>query len=61
VAGRIRGDADAEAIAYSISALGFSAGFVYQVCFAEQRPLARKIVTAAAEAIASGISPEATQ
>jgi hypothetical protein len=55
-AGQITPDVDLEAIAYSISALGFSIGFVYQVCFDEDRALARRIVTHAAEAIAEGIT-----
>jgi AcrR family transcriptional regulator len=55
-AGRIAADVDLQAIAYSISALGFSVGFVYQSCFGEDRELARRIVSGAAEAIAGGIT-----
>ena len=57
-AGRIRPEADIEAIAYSISALGFSVGFVFQACFGEDRALARRIVLEAAAAIAAGIATE---
>jgi hypothetical protein len=54
-AGRIRSDVDIEAIAYSLSALGFSIGFVFQSCFGEDRGLARRIVTGAALAMSDGI------
>jgi hypothetical protein len=57
-AARIRDDVDLDAIAYSISALGFSVGFVYQVCFGDDRALARRVVTGSAEAIAEGVTPK---
>jgi AcrR family transcriptional regulator len=61
-AGRIKPDTDVEAIAYSLSALGFSIGFVFQACFGEDRELARRIMASAATAISDGISPkEATE
>jgi AcrR family transcriptional regulator len=56
-AGRIRADTDVEAIAYTLSALGFSIGFVFQACFGEDRQLARRIMTGAAQAISDGITP----
>jgi AcrR family transcriptional regulator len=59
-AGRIARGVDLEAIAYSISALGFSVGFVYQACFGQDGALARRIVGEAARAIAAGIEPEGT-
>ena len=55
-AGRIRAEADIEAIAYAVSSLGFSVGFVFQACFGEDRALARRIVTQAAAAISEGIT-----
>ena len=56
-AGRIRGGTDVEAIAYTLSALGFSIGFVFQACFGEDRGLARRIMTGAGQAISQGIIP----
>lgn len=56
-AGRIRSETDVEAIAYSLSALGFSIGFVFQACFGEDRELARRIMTGAGQAISEGIIP----
>jgi AcrR family transcriptional regulator len=56
-AGRIAPGVDLEGVAYSISALGFSVGFVYQACFGDERLLARRIISAGAKAIAAGITP----
>jgi AcrR family transcriptional regulator len=58
VAGRIRPETDVEAIAYSLSSLGFAIGFVFQACFGEDRDLARRIMTGAAKALSDGISSE---
>jgi AcrR family transcriptional regulator len=58
-AGGIRADADVEAIAYAISALGFSIGFVFQSSFGKDRDLARRIMAGAAQAISDGISATA--
>ena len=55
-AGRIRPDTDIEAIAYSLSSLGFAIGFVFQSCFGEDRALALRIMTGAAKALSDGIS-----
>ena len=55
-AGRIRPDTDIEAIAYSVCALGFSIGFVFQACFGEDRALARRIVREAASTISRSIT-----
>src|SRR5439155_24706104 len=55
-AGRIRADADIEAIAYALSGLGFAIGFFFQACFAEDRKLARRIMTSAAGAITEALS-----
>ncbi len=57
-AGRISADADIEAIAYSLSALGFAIGFVFQACFGEDRALARRIMDEAARAISKGITDQ---
>jgi hypothetical protein len=56
--GRICDDVDVEAVAYTISALGFSVGFINQTCFGEGGALARRVVIAATRAIAAGISAE---
>jgi len=55
--GRIREGTDIQAIAYALSALGFSIGFVFQACFGEDRQLARRIMISAAQAISDGIIP----
>ena len=60
-AGRIRAGVDLEAIAHSIAGLGFSIGFVYQVCFGEGPALLRRIMLGAAVAISRGIVPDARQ
>ena len=54
-AGRIREGTDVTAIAYALSALGFSIGFVFQACFGEDRALAQRIMEGAALAICNGI------
>jgi AcrR family transcriptional regulator len=60
-AGRIRTGADLHAIAYSITALGFSMGFVYQACFGESRAEAKRIMLGAAAALTRGIEPSRSQ
>jgi len=55
--GGIRPETDVEAIAYTLSALGFSIGFVLQSSFGKDRDLARRIMTGAAQALSDGISP----
>src|SRR3989442_358268 len=60
-AGRIRPDVDLEAIAQSITGLGFAMGFVFQVCFGEDRELARRIILGAAAAICRGIAASPTE
>lgn len=57
-AGRIRAGADLEATAHSITGLGFAIGFVLQVCFAEDRDLARRIMVSAAAALSCGLAPD---
>ena len=56
-AGHIRRDVDLEAVAHSIAGLGFAIGFVFRVCFDEERELARRILVGAAQAISRGIAP----
>jgi AcrR family transcriptional regulator len=56
--GRIKAGIDIEAIAYTLSALGFAIGFVFQSCFGEDRELARRIMESAASALSSGITTE---
>ncbi|MDO8615063.1 MAG: TetR/AcrR family transcriptional regulator [Dehalococcoidia bacterium] len=56
-AGRIRQDAGLQAVAYSISALGFAIGFVFQSCFGESREKARHILLTAADTITRGLVP----
>jgi AcrR family transcriptional regulator len=56
-AGRIRPAADLRATAYSISALGFAIGFIFQSCFGEDRDLARHILMTAAGNITRGLAP----
>ncbi len=56
-AGRLRPEADIRAAAYSISALGFAIGFIFQSCFGENRDLARHILMTAAENITRGLAP----
>ncbi len=56
-AGRVRSGIDLNAIAYSITALGFSMGFIYQACFGESRLEARRIMLGAAAALSRGIEP----
>ena len=58
-AGHIRRDVDVEAVAHSIAGLGFAIGFVFRVCFDEERELARRILVGAADAISRGIAPDA--
>ena len=55
--GRIRPDADLEAIAYSLTGLGFAIAFLFQVCFGEDRRLARRILMQAAESTTRGLAP----
>jgi len=54
-AGRIGGNVDVEAVAYTLSGLGFSIGFVFQACFGEDRELARRIMLGAAGVLSEGI------
>lgn len=57
-AGRIRPDVDVDAIAFTISGIGFSAGFMNRVAFARGRKETEHIVRQAAAALARGISTE---
>jgi AcrR family transcriptional regulator len=57
-AGRIRPDIDIEAIAFTISGIGFSSGFMNRVAFARSRKDTERIVRQAATALARGISTE---
>ena len=54
-AGRIRNDIDVEAVALSLSGLGFAAGFFVQVVFETDRDEVRKMVRQAAEITTRGI------
>jgi AcrR family transcriptional regulator len=55
-AGRIRRDVDIEAIAYAVSAIGFSGGFMNRIVFGRSREeIAPRIIEAAA-ALARGIA-----
>ncbi len=56
-AGHIRPDVDLEAVAHSVAGLGFAIGFVFRVCFDEERELARRILVGAADAISRGVAP----
>ncbi len=58
-AGRIRPDADLEAIAHTVSALCFSAGFFLQVVFGRDRAFVRRLVQRAVDIICHGITPPA--
>lgn len=55
---RIRPDVDIDAIAFTISGIGFSAGFMNRVAFARSREETEHIVRQAAAALARGISTE---
>ncbi len=56
-AGRIRPEADIRATAYSVSALGFAIGFIFQSCFGQNRDLARQILMTAADNMTRGLAP----
>jgi len=60
-AGRVRPGTDLNAIAYSITGLGFSMGFIFQACFGESRLEARRIMLGAAAALSRGIEPAPTE
>jgi AcrR family transcriptional regulator len=57
-AGRIRPDVDIEAIAFAISGIGFSAGFMNRVAFGRSGAQTQKIIEQTAVALARGISNE---
>ena len=57
-AGRVRPDADLEAVAQAIVALGFSAGFLAQVVFEMSSDNARRIVSEVTKVLARGIARE---
>lgn len=54
--GRIRADADVEALAFAISGLGFSAAFMNRIVFGRPREEVVPFIREAARALARGIS-----
>ena len=58
-AGRIRPDADLEAVAYAIAGICFSTGFFLQIVFGCDRAFARRLAQSAVQTICHGITPPA--